>query len=45
MSILISQFMNLFIQRFLDPDNVFLVDPIAAVIRSNESILFTVRFR
>lgn len=28
-----------------DPDNVFIIDPIASVIPPNESRLFTVRFR
>ncbi|KAF9421864.1 hypothetical protein HW555_002304 [Spodoptera exigua] len=34
-------------ERYLDfdPDNIFLVDPIASVVPPNESRLFTVRFR
>ncbi|XP_072944217.1 cilia- and flagella-associated protein 65 [Epargyreus clarus] len=34
-----------YINWISDPDNVFLVDPVAAVIPPNESILFTIRFR
>ncbi|CAG9585264.1 unnamed protein product [Danaus chrysippus] len=33
------------IQWIPDPDNVFLIDPIASIIPSNESRLFTIRFR
>ncbi|CAD0196892.1 unnamed protein product [Chrysodeixis includens] len=34
-----------YIQWMPDPDNIFLIDPIASVIPPNESRLFTVRFR
>ncbi|KPI91611.1 Coiled-coil domain-containing protein 108 [Papilio xuthus] len=34
-----------YMQWIPDPDNIFLVDPIDAVIPSNESRLFTIRFR
>ncbi|XP_047021213.1 cilia- and flagella-associated protein 65-like [Helicoverpa zea] len=34
-----------YIQWMPDPDNIFLVDPIACIIPPNESRLFTVRFR
>ncbi|CAK1581748.1 unnamed protein product [Parnassius mnemosyne] len=34
-----------YIQWIPDPDNIFLVDPIDAVVPSNESRLFTIRFR
>ncbi|CAH0701691.1 unnamed protein product [Spodoptera exigua] len=34
-----------YIQWMPDPDNIFLVDPIASVVPPNESRLFTVRFR
>ncbi|CAG4988856.1 unnamed protein product [Parnassius apollo] len=34
-----------YIQWIPDPDNIFLIDPIAAVVPSNESRLFTIRFR
>ncbi|KAI5634102.1 hypothetical protein NE865_13190 [Phthorimaea operculella] len=34
-----------YIQWISDPDNVFIIDPVSAVIPPNESKLFTVRFR
>ncbi|XP_068629968.1 uncharacterized protein [Battus philenor] len=34
-----------YIQWIPDPDNIFMVDPIDALIPSNESRLFTIRFR
>ncbi|CAH1645971.1 unnamed protein product [Spodoptera littoralis] len=34
-----------YIQWMPDPDNIFLVDPIASIIPPNESRLFTVRYR
>ncbi|CAG4911470.1 unnamed protein product [Colias eurytheme] len=36
---------DVYIIWLLDPDNVFLIDPIEAVIPPNESRLFTIRFR
>ncbi|KAH9637889.1 hypothetical protein HF086_013375 [Spodoptera exigua] len=37
--------LNVFKLIEVDPDNIFLVDPIASVVPPNESRLFTVRFR